>query len=144
MSAQAEQEGVSLYKASLDELDAALSNDFVDFYLRKSLERGRGKETIGNIHADLRQAKAQLWILADKRDIVGIAMTEIITYPRKKVCRVIAAVGEERHRWQHHLAGVEDWARQIGCEGMELMARPGWARVFKDYTETHRQLEKDL
>ena len=51
--------------------------------------------------------------------------------------------GKGRQQWQHLLSVIEDFAEQHGCDQMELIARPGWARILKQYKykRTHVVLE---
>lgn len=134
-----------MYKVSVgDELNKAWRQAKVKDLVSQATARGRGKRATVDIWNDLCNARMQLWILATGREIDAIAITEVSEYPRRKICRVIACVGEGRERWQHHLAGIEDWAREIGCSGIELIARKGWVRIMSDYEFTHAMLEKDL
>ncbi len=135
---------VDLYKVDAEDIGRVLVDHLVARLLAKAVERSRGKQDGDDIAAAIETGRMQLWLLAAPGQIAAIALTEISEYPRKKVCRVIACVGEGRERWQHHLAGIEDWAKEIGCDGMELVARKGWARVMSDYELTHVMLEKGI
>jgi hypothetical protein len=55
-------------------------------------------------------------------------------------------VGNNRENWQHYISIIEDFAKQNGCDKMELIARPGWERVLKqfNYTKSHVVLDKNL
>ena len=136
--------GVDLYKVNVDELAVVFESPEIQRLLGKVTERNNGTHTVEDYMAALATARMQLWILAKPGDILGIAMTEILSHPQRKVGSVIAAVGREREKWQHHLSGIESWARQIGCDSIKLVARPGWKRVFTDYRHSHSLLEKDL
>ena len=54
--------------------------------------------------------------------------------------------GRQRHKWQHLISEVENFAKEEGCDMIELIARPGWQRVLNlfDYKRTHVVLEKKI
>ena len=108
----------------------------------------RGKEKAFDIRRSARYGEKQIWVVWDEpaKDVLAAVVTEIATYPRKKVCHIQICVGAERERWQHHLQIIEAWAKENGCQGMSLVARPGWSRILKryGYDTTHHLVEKDL
>jgi len=54
--------------------------------------------------------------------------------------------GKDRHKWVHLLPELERMFCELGCVGMEAMARPGWSRELKrhGYRMTHIKFEKDF
>lgn len=89
----------------------------------------------------------QLWatITADN-EMLGVATSEVVQFPRKKVSRLIGATGTDSNLWLEHMTEIEDWARQLGCTANEPIARPGWEKVLMPlgYKKTHVMLEKQL
>ena len=79
-------------------------------------------------------------------NITAIAITEIVDFPRRKICRLLACTGTGADRWLDKLAEIEDWARHRGCTAIEPIARPGWERKLtaRGYRKTHVVLEKSL
>jgi len=63
-----------------------------------------------------------------------------------KVCHIYIMTGRQRNKWQHLISKIEDFAREEGCDIMELIARPGWQKVLNifDYKRTHVVLEKKI
>jgi hypothetical protein len=108
----------------------------------------REKETAFDVRRDARYGERQVWVIwdGDAKEVLAVVVTQLINHPRKRTCRINICVGEQRERWQHHIRIIENWARENGCRGMELMARPGWSRVLKQhgYDTTHHMVEKDL
>ena len=135
---------VTLIKVEVQQLADALNSPRVVSLIEQAMLRNGGKRRFEDVFVALREARQQLWVMAAGSDILGVTMTEIVVYPQKKICRVTECVGRERERWQHLLAGIEDWARQIKCDGVELIARPGWSRVLEGYDMTHVVLEKEF
>jgi hypothetical protein len=101
------------------------------------------KRTVSDVLEAVQKRDMQLWLAAEEK-IYAVIITEIMNYPLRNVCRVVIATGTERRRWQHFIATIEQWAKAQGCQSMELVARPGWKKIFRDYTLTHIHLEKEL
>lgn len=94
----------------------------------------------------LSEGRMQAWVAVADHQVIALMMTEIHTYPRGKVCQMIACVGEQMRDWVDFISEVESWARKEGCVKMRPVARTGWSRVLAryGYRETHRILERDL
>ena len=39
--------------------------------------------------------------------------------------------GRQRHKWQYLIRDIEKFAKEEECQMMELIARPGWQKNFK-------------
>jgi hypothetical protein len=86
----------------------------------------------------------QLWVAEKDGAICALCTTEILIYPRLKVCRVNMVTGKGRKLWQEFNVKIEYWAKEQGCQIIESLARKGWARIYKDYQQSHVFLEKKL
>tara|TARA_Y100000389_G_scaffold37566_1_gene31922 strand:- start:25298 stop:25741 length:444 start_codon:yes stop_codon:yes gene_type:complete len=104
------------------------------------------------VYDTIKQSKMQLWVIWDKskpttiEKYFGVVVTELIKKKLKQSCHIFIMTGKGRQQWQHLLSVIEDFAEQHGCDQMELIARPGWARILKQYKykRTHVVLEKQL
>jgi len=76
----------------------------------------------------------------------GVVVTEIIKRKHGKVCHVYIVTGRQMSKWQHLISRVEEFAKDEGCKMMELIARPGWQKVYNNhgYKRTHVVLEKQI
>jgi len=83
--------------------------------------------------------KAQLWC-GERSALV----TELVVYPRKKVCRIWMAGGELGELHHEMLPAVEEWAKAKGCAAVEIIGRRGWDRVLDDYRQPHTVLMKEI
>jgi len=85
----------------------------------------------------------QLWIVLDDEKIKNITVTEIINFPRKKVCRIVFCTGEDYEEWAGCIKLLEDWARSQDAE-LQPFARPGWEKSLGQlgYKKTHVLFEK--
>lgn len=100
----------------------------------------------------LKQGKLQLWILWDdnkntiQEKYNGLVITQLIIRSKKKVCHMPMVTGKNRQKWQHLIEKIENFAKDQGCDCMELIARPGWQKILDKhkYFRTHVVLEKNL
>ena len=99
-----------------------------------------------------RESKFQIWVIWDKDKqktidkYFGVVVTEIIQRKLGKVCNIYIATGRQKHKWQHLINDVEKFAKEQQCKKMELIARPGWQKVYNNYgyKRTHVVLEKQI
>ena len=99
-----------------------------------------------------KEGKFQIWVLWDKEQkkteqkYFGVVVTELIKRKFGKVCHIYIMTGRQRNKWQHLISKIENFAKEEGCEMMELIARPGWQKVLNlfDYKRTHVVLEKEI
>jgi hypothetical protein len=70
-------------------------------------------------------------------------VVEIVDYPQRATCRIWLAGGDMEELIEAE-KNVCDWARELGCDSMEIIGRKGWERQLKDYKPTATILVKDL
>jgi len=109
-----------------------------------AVEYGTSRLTAEDILKNLLTGAMQLWIAWNDSGIRALCITEVAESPRSRWVSVFACTGEGRDEWIGYLKNIEDWARSIGCDCVEMYARPGWKRVLRDYRTRHVQLEKQL
>ena len=68
----------------------------------------------------LKEGKFQLWILWDRKQKLttnkyfGVVVTELIKRKFGKVCHIYIMTGRQRHKWQHLISKIEDFAKEEG------------------------------
>lgn len=94
--------------------------------LQQALDHGGNTHTIEDVKDMIVRGEAQFWP-GDNAAVVS----EIIRYPRKRVCNLWLASGDlaEIDRIG---ACVSEWAAENGCDWLTLHGRPGWARHFRN------------
>jgi hypothetical protein len=119
--------------------------------IKSALDRSGNYANPDHFNEWLNKGLAQLWILWDEEaekpnKYHGVVVTEVINRPLIKICNIRIMVGKGRENWQHYISIIEDFAKKNGCDKMELIARPGWERVLKqfNYTKSHVVLDKYL
>ena len=77
-----------------------------------------------------------LWVAyeEDGKKIIGAAITRETSYPDIKLLTVEQLAGERFDEWINLIhQSFEDWAKHLGCAGMELIGRPGWKKRLAPY-----------
>lgn len=101
-------------------------NDQVRAWLQPALDLFE-THTIEDVEQSVASGHMQLW--AGER---GALVTQIITYPRKKVLHVFIA-GGEMDQVLDFLPSLHLWADMQDCDTLTLSGRVGWKRVLADH-----------
>ena len=117
--------------------------DEVEPLVQKALEYSGGKYHSDDILNGIANQDMQLWVAYDDR-IKTIMVTEILNYPRKKVCGILIVAGEriDDLLWVDEI--TTKWAQEQGCDAIEFYGRAGWERKLKNYYKVHTVMRKDL
>ena len=141
---------MELVRIPTQELDKTWG--LIDKDIRQALAYSSQLTDSNFVFETAKENKFQIWIIWDnnqKKTIdkyFGVVVTELIKRKLGKVCHIFIATGKQRHKWQHLIKDIEDFAKAEGCQMMELIARPGWQRVLNlfNYKRTHVVLEKKI
>ena len=111
-----------------------------------ALARSNGYARAEHIKKEILDNKMQLWILWDSetKEYYGVCVTEIIQRPLQRCLNIKIMKGRHRDKWEHLIKHVEEFAWHNNCDLLELVARPGWKKILKQYgyKESHVLLEK--
>ena len=111
-----------------------------------ALARSNAYARAEHIKKDILDNKMQLWILWDSetKEYYGVCVTEIIQRPLQRCLNIKIMTGRHRDKWEHLIKHVEEFAWHNNCDLLELVARPGWKKILKQYgyKESHVLLEK--
>jgi len=110
-------------------------------YLMESAERSRGRATVDDILRFLFSGETALWVVFDEetQEAHGHFVTEIKQYPQCKMLVIQYCSGEKNHmKFIEDLMQqyAEQYARQVGCRGIEFVGRPGWKKHAERYGYT--------
>jgi hypothetical protein len=102
-------------------------------WIERALAEGLGHLESRDVRDALERRDMQLWIARREDAVVAALVTEIVVYPRRKVCRFVLMGGADGQRevWLPWLSLLEAWARAEGCDLVEIYGRPGWARLVR-------------
>ena len=115
--------------------------------IRVSLRYAEGELEPEDLVVHLDTGQMHLWVAMDKGEVIAAMITEIITYPRKRILRVITLASKDGHgmdNWYDFLPMVEGFAINNGCSALEAWTRKGMARKLKDWKHSYSVITKDL
>ena len=105
----------------------------VEGFIEKAAKYTYGRYTVSNIYDLVKDGEYQLWVAIDGKDFKGAVVTNIITYPQRKLLGLQFCGGEELDTWKEPMLNLlKRFAKDVGCEGIESTGRPGWAKVFQN------------
>lgn len=88
-----------------------------------------GEWSLEDLLVFLLRGGGQLWLAIDNsKDIKAVVVTEICTFPQRKVCNVWLLAGVDYRLWEDGIKVIEDWAAAQGCSLMTATCRPGLAK----------------
>lgn len=116
--------------------------------LHPAVERSNGRWTMQTLLIALKEGKQQLWIVYEQDEAIkGVATTEILSYPNKKMLGIQYLGGRDLDTWGlSFLEMAEDFAKAVKCSGIEATARKGFMKWFKeyDYKDAYTVFEKEI
>lgn len=109
-------------------------------WIEAALEYNGGFYALSDIRAEVESGMMQLWP-APK----GCLVTQILTFPRRKVLHILLGGGELEQLADMHKSVIM-WATAQGCDCATITGRAGWERAFKHigWTPSHKTLELDF
>ena len=140
-------QSVFIPKEKIHEVWGVIEND-----ITQALIRSGGYANSNHFKEWCSNGIMQAWLVWDSTEkdyskkYYGVCVTEIIERPLQKCCNIRIMTGKHREKWQHLIKDIEVWAALNNCDKMELIARPGWEKVLKNfkYSKSHVLLEKTL
>ena len=107
----------------------------------ESAERSRGRSTVDDILRFLFSGEMALWVVFDQetQEAHGHFVTEVKQYPQRKmlVIQFAAMLPNQMNQIEDMMQKyAEDYAKQVGCQGIEFVGRPGWKKHAERYGYT--------
>jgi len=131
----------------VDKEDIDLVWDEVEPLVKVALKHSEGELLSEDLHPFLKEGEQQLWVAMEDGSIIACMVTEVISYPRKRILRVITIGGKDGKgidKWYGFLPMVEGFALKAGCSSLEAWTRKGMARKLKDWNHSYMVITKDL
>ena len=99
---------------------------------------------LSDLDTDVLSGRALLWIVSDGSAIQCAAVTQIQKTQASKVCMILTCGGSKIETWAHLLSGVEQYAKEEGCDAVRFIGRKGWKRIYPKYREIGAVFERKL
>ena len=104
-------------------------------FLGPAIDRSSGRWEFPDLITDLQMDRQQLWMAfngGEDREVKGMVTTMVREYPRGKVVEIVFAGGEDHMEWlPDFFRLMKKYAKDLGCLGVEGVARKGFAKVFE-------------
>lgn len=107
-------------------------------YIVAALEYAGHSHTLQDVWQAVTNKQAAFFPLEKSAIVV-----EIVDYPQRATCRIWLAGGD----MEELIEAEKDiciWARERGCDSMEIIGRKGWERQLKDYNAASTVLIKEI
>ncbi len=100
--------------------------------LAPAIELSEGRYDLASVYEKLAQKFALLWLIDDDKDeTVAAFVSRIAAYPRRKLLSIDFMGGERMTEWVGTTDAVlENYARDAGLDGIEMVGRAGWSRTL--------------
>lgn len=83
------------------------------------------------------RGEAQLVGIFKDEALIAAGVTQVRDHADgTRSCWVLAVGGSGAKAWRHTLADIEAGALRMGCNLVEFVGRPGWARLLPEYAAT--------
>lgn len=102
-------------------------------FVESALEGSDGKFTVYDIFLCLIHKEMQLWVITEQENdqLQAVIITQVITYPAKKVLLILIVAGVKFDEWSHTLPHFKLFAKDHACDAIEFYGRPGWEPKVK-------------
>lgn len=120
---------------------------YAEPYIKRALDHTAGELTHEDIRALCEARDAQLWLITNGNRAVGAITTELVTYPRRKHCRVITLAGNQFAEWIELADNtLADWAKSQDCAALEAFVRKGFVPKLAtiEWKHKHSIVTKEL
>ena len=109
-------------------------------WVEAALEHSGGTHTFDDIVSAVYAGQMQFWPAEN-----SCAVTEIVTFPRRKVLHIFLAGGEMQEIVDMD-GPAADFAKANGCTAMTIAGRRGWKKVLSErgYEELNTALIKEI
>jgi len=132
---------VSLYSVQPDAFYDEKVREYLCDMIAPALRPMEERYSPEHIIDECSKGNMQMWLAAAEgegfHENRAAMVTEILEYPRRRVCSVLFLAGEKMESWLHLYRELEHWAIQNGCSEIEVLGRKGWERVMGQFGFKH-------
>lgn len=103
--------------------------------LRPPVKMSGGRVTMATLFRGLVERRSQLWVAhQEDQKVMAAFVTRVAQYPARRLVTVDCVGGTGMELWVSEAqATFRRYAADMGCSGVELAGRIGWARVLAPY-----------
>lgn len=88
---------------------------------------------VSDLYREITEQNMQCWLVIREDRIIGVCLTQILIYPRRKVLGIpfLGMEPHSIHQWLGHLEVLKSFARYHGCSAIRGWGRKGWVKILK-------------
>lgn len=143
-----------LISPSLEDFEKLL--DKIQPSLVAACAHSSGRFEAEDIISQIKSRQIQIWLAFEDDQLEGFLLSHVVYYSRTKTLKIFCCAGvgidgpgkfiSRIGDWVTSIATIEDWAKSVGCNVIQIECPPTWALVLRDttYKTTHIILDKDL
>lgn len=119
-------------------------------FVKKAVDWTLGRTNADDILASMFRPDVLTWVLFDDNSVIhGYLTTQVIEYPQARHFCVLNCGGNDgslEASVDLVFDTFEQYAKDSGCDGVEIIGRPAWWRFIKDrgYEQPQRQYFKAI
>jgi hypothetical protein len=92
---------------------------------------GQGRFMPADILKLATENKLLCWFVLRGDELLAVAITDVLKTPQKSICEIWGLGGTEMAEWVTQIrSAITDYARQVGCQQLQIIGRPGWGRMY--------------
>lgn len=99
-------------------------------FLKQAHAHGQQESTLTDYLQKILNMNAQCWVVFEDDKVVGVGLTQILTYARHKTLHIIDFTGSADAVTPEIIGVVEEFAKNNGCIALEQWGRKGWAKML--------------
>jgi hypothetical protein len=105
----------------------------VEPFAKAAADYTYGRYTADDIYDSVTEHGYQMWVAMEDSEFKGLVITNVITYPKRKLLAMQFCGGVDLKLWKKPMLELlQKFGSEMGCDGIESTGRPGWAKVFKN------------
>lgn len=112
--------------------------------LQRAVDKSQGDMSVDDIRDALTKRDMQLWVWTENTEITACLVTQIVDYPRRRVCQMPFIAGRSMKLWLACESMIAAWAKEHDCTQLEGFARKGWLRVLPHWRQAWTTIRKDI
>ena len=128
--------------ALIDPVNTGVVWPHVESLLAPAIDQSGGRYTIDTTKHAISTGEMQLWVAHEDSEIYAAMTSSVVVYPAKKMLAVVHCGGRMMGLWLPTMNAVEQWSREQGCEGVEIIGRAGWAKALPGYSRAGTLIER--
>lgn len=116
-------------------------------YIRPAFERLSHRKDEAMLYSDIVGERKRLWVVAEGDKVRGFGVTHVYDDELRRVMAIEYAGGKDvAGQYSIVVEKLEEYAKDMGCQTVEIYGRRGWERALKNdgYAEKAIVLEKDI